>query len=62
MKWVKWVNENFDPYKNKKELIQICGHYVFSNDDFKNKILPGLDVQESILENINLKLDSLNFR
>jgi hypothetical protein len=62
MKWVKWVNKNFDPYKNKKELIQICGHYVFSNDDFKNKILPSLDVQESILENINLKLDSLNIR
>lgn len=62
MKWVKWVDENFDPHKNKKELIQICGHYVFSNDDFKNKILSCIDVQESICKNINLKLDLLNIR
>ena len=30
-KWVKWVNKNFDPFKNKEKLIEICGHYVFTN-------------------------------
>jgi hypothetical protein len=26
-KWKKWVNSDFDPLMNKKELIEICGHY-----------------------------------
>lgn len=33
-KWVKWVDGNFDPIVNKKELIQICGHYVLSSPAF----------------------------
>ena len=33
-KWVKWVDNNFDPILNKKELIQICGHYVISSPSF----------------------------
>jgi hypothetical protein len=33
-KWVKWVDATFDPAENKKELIQICGHYVFSSPSF----------------------------
>lgn len=33
-KWVKWVDNNFDPIVNKKELIQICGHYVLSSPAF----------------------------
>lgn len=39
-KWRKWVNENFDPFENKKTLILICGHYVFSTDEFKTLIQP----------------------
>lgn len=30
-KWVKWVNTDFDPFKNKRKLIELCGHYVFTN-------------------------------
>jgi len=33
-KWVKWVDSSFDPIANKKELIQICGHYVLSSPTF----------------------------
>ena len=33
-RWEKWVNENFVPENNKEELIQICGHYVFSDKKF----------------------------
>jgi len=33
-KWVKWVDNGFDPIARKKELIQICGHYVLSNTSF----------------------------
>jgi hypothetical protein len=39
-RWKKWVSEDFDPQKNKEQLILICGHYVFSEPQFlqiKNK-------------------------
>ena len=60
MKWLKWVDEDFDPFMRKIELVQICGHYLFSNDEFKETILPYINVQERIVENINHKLDELN--
>ena len=34
-KWKKWVSEDFNPNKNKHKLILICGHYIFSNNDFQ---------------------------
>jgi fructose/tagatose bisphosphate aldolase len=33
-KWVKWVNKDFDPVKDKISLIKICGHYVLSYPEF----------------------------
>lgn len=33
-KWQKWVDADFDPIKNKIELIKICGHYVISTPKF----------------------------
>lgn len=33
-KWIKWVDKQFRPEDNKKELIRICGHYVVSTDEF----------------------------
>jgi hypothetical protein len=33
-RWVKWVQEDFDPEKNQLELINICGHYSFSTKEF----------------------------
>jgi hypothetical protein len=60
-KWVKWVNNNFDPYNNKKELIKICGHYVLSNSEFLSKIksqFPNID--KKIKVNIKNKLNELH--
>jgi len=34
-KWKKWVSDDFNPIKNKIKLIEICGHYVFSNNEFQ---------------------------
>ena len=48
-KWVKWVSDDFDPFKNKIELINICGHYVFSSDDF-------LEVKSQLSKNIDDKI------
>jgi len=42
-KWKKWIN--FNPYHNKKRVIEICCHYIFSNEQFikiKNTI-PEID-------------------
>ena len=33
-KWVKWVGPDFIPNENKKQLVEICGHYQFSNEEF----------------------------
>ena len=33
-RWEKWVDDDFIPHENKKELIKICGHYVFSEKEF----------------------------
>lgn len=45
-RWVKWVPKEFKPEENKEELINICGHYVFSNPQFikiKKKLSSNLD-------------------
>lgn len=60
-KWEKWVDASFDPFKNKEQLINICGHYVFSNEHFINKIKNNLrlDIDVLIKENIKGKLKEL---
>jgi hypothetical protein len=59
-KWVKWVNEDFDPINNKTELIKICGHYVLSYPNFLSGVksyFPNID--KEIKLNIKNKLNEL---
>jgi hypothetical protein len=59
-KWVKWVNEDFNPYQNKIELIKICGHYVLSNEEFVREIKNNMpDIDSEIKNNIKNKLIEL---
>lgn len=44
-KWQRWLGDNFDG--NKINLIEVCGHYVFSNKLFKELIN---DVKKDIKE------------
>ena len=30
-RWKKWVDEDFDPETEIENLVNICGHYVFSH-------------------------------
>lgn len=56
-KWKKWVSEDFSPEKNKKKLIEICGHYVFSDEKFnkiKNKFK---DIDKIIISQIKNKIN-----
>jgi hypothetical protein len=62
-KWVKWVDKNFNPNKNKDELINISGHYVLSNPKFvelKCKLSKNIDdlikleIEKKIQNLINL--------
>ena len=48
-RWKKWVNKNFNPENNKEELINICGHYILSSNEFISKI-------KSNFENIDLEI------
>jgi hypothetical protein len=60
-KWIKWVNDDFDPHTNKEELIKICGHYILSNPEFLSKIkshFPNIDKKIKI--NIKNKLIELH--
>ncbi len=60
-KWVKWVNEDFDPIKQKENLIKICGHYVLSSNDFNNDIKSKFEgIDQLIKTNIINKLISLH--
>jgi hypothetical protein len=59
-KWVKWVNEDFDPFTNKIDLIKICGHYVLSTPQFLSEIKPNFpDIDKQIKFNITNKLKEL---
>lgn len=33
-RWVKWVSDDFNPEENKESIINISGHYVFSEPEF----------------------------
>jgi hypothetical protein len=59
-RWVKWVNESFDPVQNKKELIKICGHYVVSDPEFNSisSSFPGID--DEIIKRISCKIGKLH--
>ena len=37
-RWEKWVSSDFNPIKEKAQLIKICGHYVLSHNDFVRNI------------------------
>jgi len=45
--WVKWLPDDFFPEKdkeNKRLLVEVCGHYIFNTDEFRDitKELSGL--------------------
>jgi len=56
-RWEKWVDKDFIPEDNKRELIEICGHYVFSDKKFL-EIKPNID--DKIKSVITNKLRRLN--
>jgi D-tagatose-1,6-bisphosphate aldolase subunit GatZ/KbaZ len=60
-RWEKWVGDNFDPEKNKEELIKICGHYVLSQTNFIKEIkLKFNKIDDKIIKNILYKLNKLH--
>tara|TARA_R110000868_G_scaffold108301_1_gene295797 strand:- start:535 stop:1515 length:981 start_codon:yes stop_codon:yes gene_type:complete len=60
-KWVKWVSPDYKPEENKEEIINISGHYVFSNEDIiKLKSKLGISDDE-IKKKIKNKLDDISF-
>jgi hypothetical protein len=60
-KWIKWVSSNFIPENNKEELINICGHYVFSNSEFLTlKKELGLDIDKKIKQKIYNRIQEID--
>ncbi len=61
-KWIKWVPENYNPYFDKESLINICGHYLFSNSDFlKIKSQLGLDIDLKIQSKIYNRIQEIYY-
>ena len=59
-RWKKWVDDNFNPWGQKEELINICGHYILSDQKFLDNIKSNFeDVDELIKNNIKLILEEL---
>ena len=65
-RWVKWVDADFIPENNKEEIINISGHYVFSEPKFielKNKLNYNnldSDVQQAIYNRIDELIKTIN--
>ena len=58
-RWEKWVDGDFNPKLHQRELIKICGHYVFSHPDFKSIRNKYLSINKQIKTNIKNKLNEL---
>ncbi len=61
-RWEKWVTADFKPVEQKEELINICGHYVLSTDEFMKNIKQHLpDIDKEIKQAVHRKLESLEW-
>lgn len=62
-RWKKWVDPSFDPLKQKRELVNICGHYVFSNIEFlrlKDSMTMTMDIDAEVQKQIFNKLYAIH--
>ena len=58
-KWVKWVKEDFDPFQNKKKLIEICGHYVFTHPSLIEIKSNLIDIDNKIINALKNRLNHI---
>ena len=58
-KWVKWVNDAFDPIEQKEELIKICGHYVISYESFFDTMKNFTYINKEVQNRVTIKLNEL---
>lgn len=60
-KWKKWVDNTFNPFEDKCKLIEICGHYLFSDNIFKkmlnNEIFFGLE--EEVKNKVEIRIKDI---
>ena len=60
--WVKWLPDGFSPgdLHEKRLLVEVCGHYIFNTDEFRDitKELSGL--QELIKLRLSNKIKELH--
>jgi fructose/tagatose bisphosphate aldolase len=55
-RWEKWVPENYDPHKNKLELIKICGHYIFSKQKYESNLEVFSNISGMEMQSISIKI------
>ena len=57
-KWKKWVDSDFVPQDNKLKLINIAGHYVFSDYEFIELKKKLSNIDEQITNSLNLRMET----
>ena len=60
-KWRKWVGEDFEPESNKRQLVKICGHYIFADKRFKKLLKLNVfdDIEDDIKPKIKLRIKNI---
>jgi hypothetical protein len=58
-RWKKWVDSSFNPFENKKELIQICGHYLLSNEKIIHITSRYPQIPEMVKQAVFQRIDSI---
>ena len=61
--WVKWLPDGFDPAddENKKRLlVEVCGHYIFNTEEFKDITSELVGLNESIKSRLLNKIKQLH--
>lgn len=56
-RWKKWVDEDFDPESNIELLVNICGHYIFSDKNFQ-QIKPN-NLEQEINTSIHKRISEI---
>jgi len=58
-RWRKWVPDSFLPQENKKDLIRICGHYVFSSSVVADIKCQLREIDAQIVSKLRKKFEEL---
>jgi hypothetical protein len=58
-KWKKWTGKDFNPNEDKKDLVKICGHYIFSQNFCQENFLDKNELSKKAKKAIKERIEGL---